>query len=74
MFAPLNGVSEDPATGRANAALGGDLASMAKQQDGTWYSKLFRVLKWAARAQLRVTVEKKKGFMVRVQVGGSCVR
>ena len=49
MFAPLDGVPEDPATGSANAVLAGLLADFDGPADGVHRLRIPRASRWAGR-------------------------
>jgi trans-2,3-dihydro-3-hydroxyanthranilate isomerase len=72
MFAPLDGVSEDPATGSANAALAGLLGSL-EPADGrdTW--RIAQGVEMGRPSLLEARVERRDGNVVGVWVGGSAV-
>ena len=49
MFAPLDNVPEDPATGSTNIALVGMLTTLNPETDGEFSCTLRRGLKWVGR-------------------------
>jgi trans-2,3-dihydro-3-hydroxyanthranilate isomerase len=73
VFCPDDGVPEDPATGSANAALGGYLAARTPRDNTT--------LRWVAQqgiemgrpSRLEIEVDKRDGQIAAVRVGGSAV-
>lgn len=73
MFAPLSGVAEDPATGSANGALGGLLATLAPEADATVAFDVLQGAEMGRPSLLSVTAEKERGVVTRVRVAGSCV-
>jgi len=72
VFCPDDGVPEDPATGSANAALGGYLAARTPRQG---------LLRWTSQqgiemgrpSRLEIEVDKADGVITAVRVGGSAV-
>jgi trans-2,3-dihydro-3-hydroxyanthranilate isomerase len=72
MFAPLDGVSEDPATGSANAALAGLLGSL-EPADGRYTWRIAQGVEMGRPSLLEARVERRDGIVVGVWVGGSAV-
>jgi len=73
MFAPLSGTIEDPATGSANAALAGLLATLAPEADLTLQLEILQGVEMGRPSMLAVTADKQRGAVTRVRVGGRCV-
>ncbi len=73
MFAPLGGVPEDPATGSANAALTGFLASLAPERDLDLTLRIAQGVEMGRPSRLLGKARKSGGEVVRVQIGGRCV-
>ncbi len=71
MFAPADGIEEDPATGSAAAALGGWLGSTAPT-DGTIACVITQGVEMGRPSRLEVEVER-AGAEVAVRVGGAAV-
>src|SRR5690349_345849 len=71
MFAPLAGTFEDPATGSANAPLGGLLLSLTDQQRGEF--TMLQGVEMGRPSRLEVTAWRTEGG-IRATVGGSCVQ
>ena len=71
MFAPLQGVTEDPATGSANAALTGLLASL--DADGTHRFVIAQGVEMGRPSRLDTTAVKSGGQVTEIRVGGNCV-
>lgn len=73
MFAPLDGVPEDPATGSANCALIGLLAHLDTQDDGEWQWRIAQGVDMGRPSELFGRVEKTRGAVSRVCIGGYSV-
>jgi trans-2,3-dihydro-3-hydroxyanthranilate isomerase len=73
MFAPAAGITEDPATGGAAAALGGWLGLRETPPDGTTRHLLVQGLEIGRPSRLEVEVEKRAGTLAAVRVGGAAV-
>jgi trans-2,3-dihydro-3-hydroxyanthranilate isomerase len=73
MFAPGAGVSEDPATGGAAAALGGWLGLHEAPADGTARCRLAQGIEIGRPSRLEIEIEKRAGQVAAVRVGGSAV-
>lgn len=73
MFAPLDGVPEDPATGSANAALGALLAHYDKAATGTFHWRVAQGVEMGRPSLLEVSAEKRGGTVVESRVGGASV-
>jgi trans-2,3-dihydro-3-hydroxyanthranilate isomerase len=73
MFAPLDGVPEDPATGSANAALGALLAQHATAATGTFRWRVAQGVEMGRPSLLEVRTEKRNGTVVESRVGGASV-
>ena len=73
MFAPLDGVPEDPATGSANAALGALLASYDPSPAGSFRWRVAQGVEMGRPSVLEVRTEKRDGQVVESRVGGASV-
>ncbi len=73
MFAPLDGITEDPATGSAGAALAALLASRDPRPDGLFEFVIAQGAEIGRPSQLYADAEKTHGAVTKVQIGGSCV-
>jgi trans-2,3-dihydro-3-hydroxyanthranilate isomerase len=73
MFAPLFGVSEDPATGSAAVALIGLLASLDARADGTVERVFAQGFEMGRPSLLHASAEKAAGKVTATYVGGKCV-
>ena len=73
MFAPLDGVPEDPATGSANAALAAALAHFDGRRDGTFRWRIAQGVEMGRPSVLEARVEKKGGAVVEAKIGGTSV-
>lgn len=73
MFAPFEGVMEDPATGSANCALAGLLASYDSADSGTYQWKVAQGIEMGRPSLLTVSAEKENGKIISTKVAGTCV-
>jgi trans-2,3-dihydro-3-hydroxyanthranilate isomerase len=73
MFAPLDGISEDPATGSAGAALAGLLASRDPRPEGLFAFTIAQGAEMGRPSHLRADARKEAGAVTRIRIGGSCV-
>jgi trans-2,3-dihydro-3-hydroxyanthranilate isomerase len=73
MFAPLHGVPEDPATGSANVALVGLLASLRPERDISLRLRIAQGIEMGRPSLLEASAEKRDGKVVQTRIGGRCV-
>jgi trans-2,3-dihydro-3-hydroxyanthranilate isomerase len=73
MFAPLYGVPEDPATGSANLALAGLLASLRSEADLTLQLRIAQGVDMGRPSLLEAAAEKRNGQITEMRIGGRCV-
>jgi trans-2,3-dihydro-3-hydroxyanthranilate isomerase len=73
MFAPLHGVTEDPATGSANVALIGLLASLRADADLRLAKTIAQGFDMGRPSLLDALAEKKSGTVAATYIGGRCV-
>jgi trans-2,3-dihydro-3-hydroxyanthranilate isomerase len=73
MFAPLYGVPEDPATGSANLALAGLLASLRTEMDLTLQLRIAQGVDMGRPSLLEAAAEKRNGRITEMRIGGRCV-
>ncbi len=73
MFAPLYGVPEDPATGSANVALVGLLASLRPERDLTLKLRIAQGVDMGRPSLLEAAAEKRNGEIAALSIGGRCV-
>jgi trans-2,3-dihydro-3-hydroxyanthranilate isomerase len=73
MFAPLDGVPEDPATGSANCALAGLLAHADSATDGDFRWRIAQGVEMGRPSVLEARAEKRQGVVVDTWVGGASV-
>ena len=71
MFAPLDGVPEDPATGSANAALAALLTQHAAH-DGAFEFNIRQGFVMGRPSRLRARTERRDGQVSKVFIGGRC--
>lgn len=73
MFAPFDGVMEDPATGSANCALGALLAGHDAKRDGTISYRIAQGVEMGRPSVLFAEADKKAGTVVAARIGGDSV-
>lgn len=73
MFAPLYGVPEDPATGSANVALVGLLASLRPERDVSLQLRIAQGVDMGRPSLLEAAAEKRDGKLTALSIGGRCV-
>ncbi len=73
MWAPADGVSEDPATGSAAAALAGSLAAGLPDADGQFSWTVEQGAELGRPSVIQVMAEKRDGAVVAIRVGGHAV-
>lgn len=73
MFAPHDGVPEDPATGSANCALAGLLGHFHPSDSGIFGWRIAQGVEMGRPSLLRARAEKIDGKVLSSWIGGSCV-
>ncbi|HVG09826.1 MAG TPA: PhzF family phenazine biosynthesis protein [Thermoanaerobaculia bacterium] len=73
MFAPLDGVPEDPATGSANCALAGLLSHHDKAANGSFQWRIAQGVEMGRPSVLEARTEKREGIVVATWIGGASV-
>ncbi len=73
MFAPFDGVPEDPATGSANCALAELLTTHKSEQDGSFQWRIAQGVEMGRPSNLAARTEKRNGEVVGTWIGGNCV-
>jgi trans-2,3-dihydro-3-hydroxyanthranilate isomerase len=73
MFAPLDGVPEDPATGSANCALAALLSHHDEAADGCFQWRIAQGVEMGRPSVLEARAEKEHGAVVAVWIGGDSV-
>jgi trans-2,3-dihydro-3-hydroxyanthranilate isomerase len=73
MFAPDLGVTEDPATGSAAAALAAHLAKHVTRPDGTLKWTIEQGIEMGRKSLLYLEADKNDGDVMAVRVGGYAV-
>ena len=73
MFAPLHGVQEDPATGSANVALAGLLASLQPELDLSLDLRIAQGVEMGRPSLMEASAEKRGGTVTETRIGGRCV-
>jgi trans-2,3-dihydro-3-hydroxyanthranilate isomerase len=73
MFAPFDGVPEDPATGSANCALGGLLTYYNNASSGNFEWKIAQGIEMGRPSSLKARTHKKDGEVISTYISGSSV-
>jgi trans-2,3-dihydro-3-hydroxyanthranilate isomerase len=73
MFAPHHGIPEDPATGSANVALIGLLASLRPERDLQMTKAIAQGVEMGRPSLLHAEAEKTNGVVTATYIGGHCV-
>lgn len=73
MFAPLDGIPEDPATGSANCALAGLLSHIDDAVNGAFSWRIAQGVEMGRPSVLEARTEKRDGAVATVWIGGECV-
>jgi trans-2,3-dihydro-3-hydroxyanthranilate isomerase len=73
MFAPHDGIPEDPATGSANVALIGLLAHLRREPDLRIAKTIAQGVEMGRPSLLQAEAEKKQGIVTATYIGGRCV-
>ncbi|RYE68991.1 MAG: PhzF family phenazine biosynthesis protein [Rhizobiaceae bacterium] len=74
MFAPLDNVPEDPATGSASAALGAFLAMLDPKTDADIRMTVEQGVEMGRRSVIELAMVKRQGRVTDVRISGSCVK
>ena len=74
MFAPHDGVPEDPATGSANCALAGLLSALDTRESADFAWEISQGVVMGRPSALAARTEKRDGEVTRVKIGGYSVR
>jgi trans-2,3-dihydro-3-hydroxyanthranilate isomerase len=73
VFAPLDGIPEDPATGSANVALGALLAGYDRAPSGSYRRRVAQGVEMGRPSVLEISAEKRDGEVVEARVAGTSV-
>lgn len=73
MFAPLDNVMEDPATGSASAALGAYLVSLLPEPEAEVAIRIEQGVEMGRRSIIDLTVGKARGQVTGVVIAGRCI-
>jgi trans-2,3-dihydro-3-hydroxyanthranilate isomerase len=73
LFAPLDGIPEDPATGSANCALAGLLGHCDDATDGSFRWRIAQGVEMGRPSVLEARAEKKAGAVTATWIGGASV-
>ncbi len=72
VFAPLHGVTEDPATGSAGAALAALLTDLDPAAEGEWRYDIIQGEEMGRPSRLEAAVQKRNGTVTETRIGGAC--
>jgi trans-2,3-dihydro-3-hydroxyanthranilate isomerase len=73
MFAPFDGVPEDPATGSANCALAGLLSHYSPIANGSFHWRIAQGVEMGRPSVLHARAEKRDGMVIATWIGGTSV-
>jgi len=73
MFAPFDGIPEDPATGSANCAVAGLLTHYNELTDGNFAWHITQGVEMGRPSHLKARAQKKDGQVISAWIGGNCV-
>ena len=73
MFAPIDGIPEDPATGSANVSLAAMLSHYKPESSGRWSWRIAQGVEMGRPSVLHARAEKKDGIVVEARIGGTSV-
>ena len=73
MFAPFDGIMEDPATGSASCALVALLSTLKEEKDGNFSWRIAQGVEMGRPSFLQARTEKQDGEVCGVWISGSCV-
>ena len=73
MFAPFDGVPEDPATGSANCALAGLLSHYSSIANGSFHWRIAQGVEMGRPSVLYSRAEKRDGVVIATWIGGTSV-
>jgi len=73
MFAPMDGVPEDPATGSANCALAGLLSHYSDRSSGEFHFRIAQGVEMGRPSVLEARAKKCDSAVVGAWIGGCCV-
>ncbi|MCZ6585498.1 MAG: PhzF family phenazine biosynthesis protein [Gammaproteobacteria bacterium] len=73
MFAPLDGIPEDPATGSANCALVALLSELRSEEEGNFGWRIAQGVELGRPSILDARTEKRNGVVTKTWIGGSSV-
>ena len=73
MFAPLDGIPEDPATGSANCALAALLAHFDQADSGRFNWRIAQGVEMGRPSLMAARAEKANGQVTDTWIGGACV-
>ena len=73
MFAPLDGIPEDPATGSANVSLAAMLTHYEESRSGSFSFRIAQGVEMGRPSILNARTVKQNGEVVEARIGGTCV-
>ena len=74
MFAPWDGILEDPATGSAAAAFSGAVAAFDKLSDGEHKISIVQGVEMGRRSEIGLTISMKDGVLIVARISGEAVK
>ena len=74
MFAPDLGITEDPATGSAVAAMSGAIHHFDRLADGHTALMIEQGVEMGRRSHIRLHIEAEGGKIIRARIGGEAVK
>ena len=74
MFAPWDGIAEDPATGSAAAAFAGAVAQFGKLAEGVHEISILQGVEIGRRSQIGLTITMKAGAIAEARISGEAVK
>jgi trans-2,3-dihydro-3-hydroxyanthranilate isomerase len=74
MFAPFDGMTEDPATGSANCALAGLLVHLEEGLDRDYDWRIAQGVEMGRPSELRARARKQNGVVTTTWIGGNCIQ
>ncbi|MCH2294445.1 MAG: PhzF family phenazine biosynthesis protein, partial [SAR324 cluster bacterium] len=74
LFAPVDGVTEDPATGSAICALAGLLSELKEEEEVEFHWKIAQGVEMGRPSTLFARAKKVEGKTAKTWIGGNCVQ
>jgi trans-2,3-dihydro-3-hydroxyanthranilate isomerase len=74
MFAPWDGIAEDPATGAAAAAFAGAVAAFEKRADGVRAIEIVQGVEMGRRSEIGLSISMQAGEIAEARISGEAVK